>query len=371
MRESSSAATTSKTGRLAFIDWTRGLAAIIMIQGHVFHSFTRTDLRDGGAYVLSQFLGGLPPAIFLFLLGVTLAFRLDGRERQGAGPLRRVWAALRRAGYLLAVAFLFRLQLWLFGLPYSHWSDLLRVDILNAMALAVTVLAVMGLFQTADRVRLAAGAGLTIAVASPLVSQLNLAGMPSFLKGYLAPDPMAFAFFPWAAFVAFGLSVGSILRQLKPEQTERAVQWAALVGFGLVVAGQYFSNIPYSLYTRSEFWLDSPWQIFMKLGVILLVLAFAYLWSRQPALETRWSWVRQFGTTSLLVYWVHVELVYGRWLWFWKENLSVAHTAAVAAGVIALMLGLSVLKTHWLARRQWSLAARWNLLGLRKAAAER
>ena len=33
--------------------------------------------------------------------------------------------------------------------------------------------------------------------------------------------------------------------------------------------------------------------------------------------------MRQFGTTSLLVYWVHIELVYGRWLYFWKDSLSV------------------------------------------------
>ena len=370
MKRSSSEALTSKTGRLAFIDWTRGLAAIIMLQGHVFHSFTKGELRDGGAYVSSQFLGGLPPAIFLFLVGVTLAFRLDSRERQGAGPRQRVWAALRRAGFLLGVALLFRLQLWLFALPYSPWTDLLRVDILNAMALAVAVLSVMGLFSTADRVRLAAAAGVAIAAASPLVSQLNWAGVPSVLKSYLAPDPAAFAFFPWAAFVAFGVSAGSIIRLLKPEQTERAVQWGALLGFGLVLAGQHFANVPYSLYARSEFWLDRPWQILMKLGVILLVLAFSYLWTRQPIAQTKWSWVRQFGTTSLLVYWVHVELVYGRWLWFWKENLTVANTAAVAVAVIVLMLGLSVLKTHWWARRNWSLPPRWNLLWARKAPAQ-
>ena len=364
-----STASASKGDRLAFIDWVRGLAAIIMLQGHVFHSFTKPELRDSGGFVLSQFVGGMPPAIFLFLVGVTLSFRLDSRERQGVPPLGRVWAGLRRAGYLLGIAFLFRLQLWLFAWPGSPWTDLLRVDILNAMGLAVAVLSVMGLFTTADRVRLSAATGLAIAAASPLVSQLNWSGVPALLKSYLAPDPQAFAFFPWAAFVAFGISAGSIVRLLKPDQTERAVQWAALLGLGLVVAGQYFANVPYSLYARSDFWLDSPWQILIKLGAILLLLAFAYLWTRQKVAQTRWSWVRQFGTTSLLVYWVHIELVYGRWLWFWKENLTLVQSAAAALAVILLMLGLSVLKTHWLARRPWSVRARWNLLWVRKAEA--
>ncbi|HEY6072806.1 MAG TPA: hypothetical protein VIV15_05260, partial [Anaerolineales bacterium] len=60
-----------------------------------------------------------------------------------------------------------------------------------------------------------------------------------------------------------------------------------------------------------------------------------------------WSWVRQFGTTSLLVYWVHTELVYGRWLYFWKERLAPGQVALASLGVILLMLGLSTLKTNW------------------------
>lgn len=369
MSSSTSVVGSSGGGRLAFVDWTRGLAAIIMLQGHVFHSFTKPELRENGAYVISQFLGGLPPAIFLFLVGVTLAFRLDSRERQGVRPWGRVWSALRRAGFLLGIALLFRLQLWVFALPYSPWTDLLRVDILNAMALAVAALSPLGLCATSDRVRLAAGTAVTIAAASPLVSQLSWGGVPAVIKSYLAPDPMAFGFFPWGAFVAFGISAGSIIRLLKPEQTERAVQWAALIGIGLVLAGKQFADFPFSVYAKSDFWLDSPWQIFIKLGVILLVLAFAYLWTRQPVAQLKWSWVRQFGVTSLLVYWVHVELVYGRWLWFWKENLPVASTAVAAAAVILLMLGLSALKTRAMARRDWSLPAWRSLAWMRKAAA--
>src|ERR1700756_5205262 len=111
------------TGRLGFLDWTRGLAVVIMLQGHVFHSFNRTDLRNDGPFTLSQFLGGIGPAVFLVLTGITLAFLMDGRERQGLGALDRWKAALRRSGYLFSLAFLFRLQLWLFALP-QPWTNL-------------------------------------------------------------------------------------------------------------------------------------------------------------------------------------------------------------------------------------------------------
>jgi fucose 4-O-acetylase-like acetyltransferase len=57
--------------------------------------------------------------------------------------------------------------------------------------------------------------------------------------------------------------------------------------------------------------------------------------------------VRQFGTTSLLVYWVHVEMVYGRGLFFLKNRLTEMQTAVAAVVVILVMLGISVTKTRW------------------------
>ena len=338
--------------RLAYLDWTRGLAALIMLQGHVFHSFTRPELRQDASFVLSQFVGGMPPAVFLFLTGVTLAFLMESRERQGMPAGRRMLAAFRRAGYLFGLAFLFRLQLYLFGLPQTTWTDLFRVDILNAMGFALAVLSTMAIFKTADRVRFCAIAGLGIAGLSPLVSQLNWSGVPAVIKAYLAPDPLTFGFFPWGAFVAFGMSAGSILRMVRRDQMDRVMQWGGLVGFGLILAGRYFAGIPYSLYSSSDFWTNSPMLILIKLGVILLILTAAYLWTMYGAGQG-WSWVRQFGTTSLLVYWVHTELVYGRWLWFWKESLNSVQAALAAAGVILLMLALSVIRTNY---RKWGVS---------------
>ncbi|MDQ2844360.1 MAG: heparan-alpha-glucosaminide N-acetyltransferase domain-containing protein, partial [Acidobacteriota bacterium] len=145
---------TKSSGRLAFIDWTRGFAAVIMLQGHVFDSFTRTDLRDKGPFILSQFLGGMPPAIFLFLTGITFAFLMDSQDRRGAKPWARVVAALKRSRYLFLIAFLFRIQLYVFGFPTSPAGELLRVDILNCMGMAMLILAPMAVFTTLERIRL-------------------------------------------------------------------------------------------------------------------------------------------------------------------------------------------------------------------------
>jgi hypothetical protein len=126
------------------------------------------------------------------------------------------------------------------------------------------------------------------------------------------------------------------------------MQWASILGFGLIISGQYFSNLPYSLYPKTDFWINSPGLIFIKLGVILVLLAITFLWTHHGA-GHGWSWVRQLGTTSLLVYWVHIELVYGRWFGKWKESLSIGECTFWALILIVSMIALSYMRTrfHW------------------------
>src|SRR5258708_1969108 len=144
----------SKTSdRLGFLDWTRGIAILIILHGHVFHSFLKPGLRRDGPYMISQFFGGIAPAIFLLLTGITLAFIMDKRERFGLGPRDRWYAALRRSAYLFTIAFLFRIQMYIFGFPGSPAPELLRVDVLNLMGFTIGVLSLMAFMTTAQRAR--------------------------------------------------------------------------------------------------------------------------------------------------------------------------------------------------------------------------
>jgi uncharacterized membrane protein len=336
--------------RLGFLDWARGVAALIMLQGHVFDAFAVGDQRQDPVFVLSQFVGGMPPAIFLFLTGITLAFLMDSQERRELSAWEKLKGVAYRSRYLLVIAILFRLQMWAFAWPYSHWTDLLKVDVLNAMGVAVLLSAPLSLLSRMDRLRWSIGAGLAIAIASPLIAHLDWTGIPILIKQYLAPSATGFSLFPWAAFLGFGLAVGTMIRIVPPRELGRAAQWWALAGIVLIFGSQKLADLPYSLYPRSDFWIDSPWLVFIKLGCALILLSVAYLWNTH--LSSGWSAVRQLGTTSLLVYWVHTELVYGRWLWGLRGQLSMAQLAVLAAAVILAMIGLSVLRTNWSAIRE-------------------
>ena len=332
-----------------FLDWLRGLAALIMLQGHTFNSFIRPEFQQHGFYLYSQFFGGQAAAVFLFLTGIT--FGLGMGKREHLSPAGRVLAALKRARYLFLIGIAFRAQMFLFGLPGARLRDLLIVDILNLMGAAAALLAFVALLGGAlERVRMAALAGVLMAGVAPLVTDLDTSALPKFLRDYVVPGS-TFSIFPWGSFVAFGLAFGNAIPLVERGGWNRVVQWATLCGLALITGGLYFSNLTFSIYPSAEFWVDSPGLVACKMGALFLMGAGAFLWTEylNPA---GWSWVRLLGVNSLAVYWVHVELVYGQSSWYLHQKLTPWQCVWASAAVVGLMIGMC-LAIHRLPWRQW------------------
>jgi hypothetical protein len=338
---------------LVFLDWLRGIAVLIILQGHTFHSFIRPEQRIHGFYLYSQFIGGQAAAVFLFLTGIT--FGLGVAKRADLAPPARLRAALRRARYLFVLAILFRLQMWLFSAGKSPWTDLLRVDVLNLMGATAALLSVIALAsEPRQRFRWALLMGTLIAGLAPLVTALDLSSWPWYLRDYIQPG-LAFSIFPWGSFMAFGAACGSVIRLVPQQAWGRVMQWTALVGFALVLLGLYCSQLTFSIYEKTDFWLDSPALIACKLGATLLMAAGAFLWTEY--LNPGPSFVRLLGVTSLPVYWVHVELVYGNAAWALKEKLS-AWECVVASLLLTLLMTAMAWAIHHYPWREW-LRGRW------------
>lgn len=341
--------------RYRFLDWMRGVAVLIMIQCHVFNSFTRLDLRQSGGYILSQFIGGMAAPLFLFMAGMTSGFQMESLEKRQIGPWRRWRAALGRAGYILLIAYLFRFTNWLGSLPNPSLQDFLKVDILNCMGLAMAAFAVVALFGNTERIRFAIGGALAVTAAAPLLSALRWTSVPLVVKNYLVPSPNTgqFPFFPCAAYLGFGLVAGSLVKRAESlslsGQMDRLMQWFVLLGFGLIFTSEYFANLPWSVYTKSDFWRNSPALILIRVGIILVMLAGAYLWTGLRA-ASGWSWIESLGKTSLLVYWVHVTLVYGGLVIPIKRTLTAGGSGLAAIIVTLLMVALSEVRLRSRAR---------------------
>jgi hypothetical protein len=85
-----------------------------------------------------------------------------------------------------------------------------------------------------------------------------------------------------------------------------------LTAAGLAVAALSFglSYLP-SPYPNSDFWTTSPAYFFIRAGILTAAIGAAYAWHSRPGGAVKWSPLRQLGRTSLFIYWIHVEMVYG------------------------------------------------------------
>ena len=144
--------------RKLWLDWQRGLAVLFMVEVHVLDAWlapaaTGTPWPFGilaGSWVTPRavldMIGGLAAPSFLYMAGLSQALGDAAQERKGiAGPDRRR-QALRRALWLLGVAYGFRLAEFLLGGAWSRpggWADVLRVDILNVIAVGLALAAVL------------------------------------------------------------------------------------------------------------------------------------------------------------------------------------------------------------------------------------
>jgi hypothetical protein len=111
----------------------------------------------------------------------------------------------------------------------------------------------------------------------------------------------------------------------------------ALIGPLISVAGYLATLLP-PAYEGTTFWTGSPTFFFVRLGVLISAIPFAYAWN---AIFSGWSPLRDFGVDSLFVYWVHVEMVYGvASLWLQKAltfNQAVLSYVALSVFLFALV----------------------------------
>ena len=159
-----------------------------------------------------------------------------------------------------------------------------------------------------------------------------------------------FPFFPYVAYIAFGQAIGTIVKRATAERFDRLMQWSMLIGFSMIFIGQYFANIPYSVYTNANFWTDSPTLIVIRAGICLMIMAGAYLWT-EYCVGTGWSWMQAMGKNSLQVYWVHVMIVYGSLVRPMKRALSISQAALATALVTLIMVVMSALWLAWKRRK--------------------
>jgi uncharacterized membrane protein len=350
------------TKRIAYIDWLRGLACVVMFQTHGYDSWLGGAARDGAFMRASQIGGTLPAPLFLFLAGISFALVTDKLRRKGVSADEIARTTILRGGEIVLLGLLFRLQEFLLGQPVAPWTDLLRVDILNVigvslmmMGVACRIAAVGGLtdLKQLRRATIATAvicAGAIAVFTPPLWTSWRPRSLAWWIESYIngvhtfgKPQPWLFPIFPWAAFAFVGLATGSLLLSDWARKKEAlALVFAGMGGVALIALGLWLDARPVRLYGTYDFWHTSPNFFLARAGVVLVVLFLGYVWCRWGPGEWGFSPLIEMGKCSLLVYWVHLEFVYGGLSIVPKHRVGIG-TATI--GLVTIFVAMTVLAT--------------------------
>jgi uncharacterized membrane protein len=323
--------------RLTYIDWARGIAVLLMIEAHTSDAWTRLNVRRTVAFRDATVLGGFAAPLFLWLAGLAVVLAAE-RSAERSGSRRAASLTICRRGLeIFVLAFLFRLQGFIVT-PGSHPVTLFRVDILNIMGPGIAVAGIVwGLARTAKaRVFSYTAIAIAIAMITPIVrASPTLDALPMWLQWQVRPfgEFTTFTLLPWSAFVFAGGAVGTLIAAVRTRAVERQLHailgaiGVALVAFGFYTAGRG------SIYASSSFWTTSPTWFAIRVGILMIALTVIYLvfasTNPEPVPATRRAMdpLARLGRSSLFIYWIHVELVYGYASWGWRHRLPLWGTA--------------------------------------------
>jgi len=360
----------------------RGLACVLMFQWHCYNSWLAPGERNSSLYIWSQLGGTLPAPLFIFLSGISFALVTEKLREKGSDRSAIARTTILRGAEIYGLGLLFRVQEFVLGLPHSPWTDLLRVDVLNILGLGMMLMGVFCWLTAAraqprdvaaagidsraaeissSRRRAIAGAlavAAFVALVTPLLwTTLRPRWLPWPLESYIngvhtfhQPQPWLFPMFPWMAFAFAGLAVGFFLFS----DIAKRRQDLAFAGLGVagVLACAFSTVLDQSrnwLYAPAnyDYWHTSPNFLLMRCGILLVILFLVYAWCRWGFAQRGFSAIIQLGQTSLLVYWVHIEFVYGRLSILPKGRCSIPKATAGLSTIFVAMLVLSLLRTRW------------------------
>ena len=369
--------------RLVYIDWMRGLACVLMFQTHCYDSWLGGPARQSRFFMVSQLGGTFPAPLFLFLAGISFALVTEKLLRKNLSPGQIAASTIRRGAEIFGFGLLFRLQEYALSWGWAPTSDLFRVDILNTIGLSMmmmgglcwAVLALGGAGAPAPdeiktaRVRRslalsAAGTALSIALVTPLLwTTWSPDWLPWPVESYIngvhnlgTPQAWLFPVFPWSGFAFAGLALGFVLKSGWARAGETKVLLSAgLVGLALIQVARWFDSLPLHLYPVYDYWHTSPQFFLTRVGMLLVMLTGSYAWCRWGMARWRFSPLIQLGQASLVVYWVHIELVYGRLSILPRHSQGIAGASAGLLTICLAMVLVAYIRTHF---KGWMKAAR-------------
>ncbi len=347
--------TGAKGPRFVFVDLLRGFALVVMIETHVINAYLPASQRHTPFFFWLSFLNGLVAPTFLFASGFSIILQGNRQWDDWLHFRSPFWRQMRRLGFITLVAYYshiqdFKLSKYLQPEDPDLWPKTLQVDVLQCIVASLLVLHILILLTRKHNRFAWAAAALAVAaaIATPLMWARDFrAQVPLALVGFLNPHGVSlFPLFPWLSFVLAGSCAAYVfLRSVERGFINRYMLASATVGAGFIAGGLVLRHTSFTIPGHVSFYTTSPLYVLVRLGCVLIICVLLY-WLERSQIGVPGP-VRLAGQESLLVYGVHLAVIFG-----FLRGKFVGPVLGREAGYLGcwILSGLIIVSMLWLAR---------------------
>jgi len=343
-----------KKDRFLYVDLLRAWAMTIMIEVHMFNVFMRPELRNELWFPFLNFINGLVAPAFIFISGFAFILSTGNRgdELRTFGKLFRKRlgriALIFIVGYLLHVPYYSLKNIIIYAKP-AEMKHFYNVDVLQCIGSGLLIIFLLRIFIKSDRLfqYVITSIAVFIVALTPFIWGTDFSiYMPLPLACYFNEiHGSFFPVFPWHGFLFGGASLCIFFLKAKEKGAEKRFMDLALKISGIVsVAGiasvTWLSLQPWFVIKASPLFYAERFAI-----VVFILCVFRLYYIKRGERE---SLLLSVGRESLLVYWLHLQLIY-RNLWNGKTlagiyggSFSFTESAAASLSLIILMFIVAV-----------------------------
>jgi uncharacterized membrane protein len=304
--------------RYLFVDLLRGWALLVMIEVHVFNVLLLPVLKTTPWFNVLNFINGLVAPSFLFISGFAFAISTRGKTDELRKFDYSFWKKLGRilliilAGYSLHLPILSLRRLMHF---YSRETliSFYSVDILQCIGIGLLFLFLLKLIIRSEKIYnvIIVLILLSSVILSPLIWQTDFTAFMNIpLSNYFnMMNGSLFPVFPWIGFILAGFVCCRFYLAARESYKEKnSIILLIVAGLALSILGHIFITPALNIFNCNH--KANPFFFIQRLGYILLLLGAC--WYYVEIRKTKTSFVLEVGRESLIVYWLHLQLLYRR-----------------------------------------------------------
>jgi len=287
-----------------------------MIEPHVFNTFLLPELKQTGWFGVVTFINGLIAPAFLFVSGfvfeISSGSKLDDMQKFKLPFWKKLWRIISiiLIGYAL-------------HLPYKSLSKIINratpeqlqqfyaVDVLQCIGVGLLLLFILRLIIRSDKIYHYTLIGLTAAIMfiSPVFWKTDFTAFlhPVIANYFNRLNGSLFPVFPWINFIFIGaIFTKYFLDAVSADNEKKFIKGAAIAGLAMLLSGHLFYSglFPGSLTSI----LPNPVFFIERLGYVLFFTAVCWFYIEWK--NTKSSFVLDAGRESLLIYWLHLVIIY-------------------------------------------------------------